>query len=223
MAMRGQITGAKVEGPFAMDNAISKKSAGLKGIFSDVAGDADILVFPDLESGNIYFKSRVIMSDAALGGVVVGGKVPIILNSRSARRRSARRLPPSRSSPAAAKPRGRNRGESDMTDKSPGAKPETILVINAGSSSIKYGLYRADDLTLLDHKNIETKKAGGYEPAMQQILDLIATHNVTASATASCMAARTMQRRQNRREGAGRPRGPCPARPLAPAAQPEGA
>lgn len=84
MAMRGQIQGAKVEGPFAMDNAISKKSAGLKGIFSEVAGDADILVFPDLESGNIYFKSRVLMSDAPLGGVVLGAKVPIILNSRSA-------------------------------------------------------------------------------------------------------------------------------------------
>ncbi len=84
MAMRGQIQGAKVEGPFAMDNAISKKSAALKGIFSDVAGDADILVFPDLESGNIYFKSRVLMSQAPLGGVVVGAKVPIILNSRSA-------------------------------------------------------------------------------------------------------------------------------------------
>lgn len=84
MSMRGQIQGAKVEGPFGMDNAISKKSANLKGIFSDVAGDADILVFPDLESGNIYFKSRVLMSNAPLGGVVVGARVPIILNSRSA-------------------------------------------------------------------------------------------------------------------------------------------
>lgn len=84
MAMRGQIQGAKVEGPFAMDNAISKKSANLKGIFSEVAGDADILVFPDLESGNIYFKSRVLMSNAPLGGVVVGARAPIILNSRSA-------------------------------------------------------------------------------------------------------------------------------------------
>lgn len=84
MSMRGQIQGAKVEGPFGMDNAISKKSAKLKGIFSEVAGDPDILVFPDLESGNIYFKSRVLMSQAPLGGVVVGARVPIILNSRSA-------------------------------------------------------------------------------------------------------------------------------------------
>jgi phosphotransacetylase len=84
MAMHGQIKGAKVEGPFAMDNAISKKSANLKGIFSEIAGDADILVFPDLESGNIYFKSRALMSGAPLGGVVVGARVPIILTSRTA-------------------------------------------------------------------------------------------------------------------------------------------
>lgn len=58
--------------------------------------------------------------------------------------------------------------------------PETLLVINAGSSTIKYGLYRADDLTPISSANIETKKAGGYEPAMQQIIDLIKTHNVTA-------------------------------------------
>lgn len=59
-------------------------------------------------------------------------------------------------------------------------KPETFLVINAGSSSIKYGLYNAADMTLIERKNIEVKKAGGYEPAMQKILDLIETHNVTA-------------------------------------------
>jgi len=58
--------------------------------------------------------------------------------------------------------------------------PKTILVINAGSSSIKYALYRADDLTQIEHKTIETKKAGGYEPAMQQVLDLIEAHNVVA-------------------------------------------
>ncbi|MDE1152414.1 MAG: bifunctional enoyl-CoA hydratase/phosphate acetyltransferase [Micavibrio sp.] len=84
MALRGQITGAKVEGPFAFDNAISKKSAKLKDIFSDVAGDADILVFPDMASGNIYFKSRTFLSSAPLGGIVVGARTPIILNSRSA-------------------------------------------------------------------------------------------------------------------------------------------
>lgn len=66
-----------------------------------------------------------------------------------------------------------------MTDL-PEKLPATVLVINAGSSSIKYGLYRADDLSPVEHKNIETKKAGGYEPAMKEILDLIEKHNVVA-------------------------------------------
>lgn len=57
---------------------------------------------------------------------------------------------------------------------------ETVLVVNAGSSSIKYGLYRADDLTLIERHNIEVKKAGGYDAAFQQILDCIADKNVTA-------------------------------------------
>ena len=57
---------------------------------------------------------------------------------------------------------------------------ETVLVLNAGSSSIKYGLYRADDLTLIERKNIEVKKAGGYDAAFQQVLDVIAANNVTS-------------------------------------------
>lgn len=62
-----------------------------------------------------------------------------------------------------------------------GKKPvETVLVVNAGSSSIKYGLYRADDLTLIERKNIEVKKAGGYDAAFQQVLDVIAANNVTS-------------------------------------------
>lgn len=84
MGIRGQIQGGIVEGPFAVDNAISKKSANLKGIFTPVAGDADILMFPELVSGNSFFKSRSFMSAAPSGGVVLGAKVPIILTSRSA-------------------------------------------------------------------------------------------------------------------------------------------
>jgi acetate kinase len=57
---------------------------------------------------------------------------------------------------------------------------ETVLVVNAGSSSIKYGLYRADDLTLIERMNIEVKKAGGYDAAFQQVLDVIAANNVTS-------------------------------------------
>ncbi|MEZ0259949.1 MAG: acetate/propionate family kinase [Alphaproteobacteria bacterium] len=59
-------------------------------------------------------------------------------------------------------------------------KPETFLVINAGSSSIKYGLYNSDDLTPIEHKTIETKKSGGYGPAIEEILKLVETHNVKA-------------------------------------------
>lgn len=84
MSDRRQIQGGIVDGPLAMDVAISKKAAAAKHLESPVAGDVDILMFPDLESGNIYFKSRVQMSHAPLGGVVVGARVPIILTSRAA-------------------------------------------------------------------------------------------------------------------------------------------
>lgn len=84
MAMRGQIKGGQVDGPLALDNALSAESARLKGIVSAVAGDADILVFPNIEAGNIYFKSRALLSKTPLGGVVVGARVPIMLTSRSA-------------------------------------------------------------------------------------------------------------------------------------------
>jgi acetate kinase len=67
-----------------------------------------------------------------------------------------------------------------MAQPLPETLPETLLVINAGSSSIKYGLYRADDLTPVLRENIEIKKAGGYEPSMQKILDLIETQNIVA-------------------------------------------
>ncbi len=90
MAMRGQIKGGKVEGPFAFDNAISEKSAKLKGIFGDVAGKADILMVPDLNAGNMLFKALDYMAQADLGGVVMGARIPgkdtpapIILTSRS--------------------------------------------------------------------------------------------------------------------------------------------
>ena len=84
MAMRGQIKGGKVEGPFALDNAISKESAKIKGIVSDIAGDADILVFPNVEAGNIFFKALALLSDSPLGGIVMGARVPVMLTSRSA-------------------------------------------------------------------------------------------------------------------------------------------
>lgn len=83
MAERGQITGAIIDGPLAFDNAISRESALIKGIRSEVAGDADILVVPDLESGNMLYKQLRYFSGAQGAGIVLGARVPIILTSRA--------------------------------------------------------------------------------------------------------------------------------------------
>ncbi len=83
MAERGQITGALLDGPLAFDNAISEEAAEIKGINSQVAGKADILVMPDLESGNILLKQLVLFSGAHTAGIVMGAQVPIILTSRA--------------------------------------------------------------------------------------------------------------------------------------------
>lgn len=83
MAERGQITGATVDGPLAFDNAISLQAAAIKNIHSDVAGQADILVVPDLVSGNMLYKELTYFSGAQGAGIVLGAKVPIILTSRA--------------------------------------------------------------------------------------------------------------------------------------------
>ncbi len=83
MADRGQITGGVLDGPLAFDNAISIVAAKSKGIFSAVAGRADILVVPDLESGNMLAKQLEYLAEALLTGVVVGARVPIVLTSRA--------------------------------------------------------------------------------------------------------------------------------------------
>jgi phosphate acetyltransferase len=83
MAERGQITGAVLDGPLAMDNAISKEAAETKGIHSEVAGDADILLAPDLEAGNILAKQLTFLAQADAAGIVLGARVPIVLTSRA--------------------------------------------------------------------------------------------------------------------------------------------
>lgn len=83
MSKDGAITGGIVDGPFALDNAVSKESAQIKGIQSEVAGDADILVCPDIEAGNILYKSLSFLAKAKNGGVVIGAKRPVILTSRA--------------------------------------------------------------------------------------------------------------------------------------------
>jgi phosphotransacetylase len=83
MAERRQITGAVLDGPLAFDNAISTEAARIKGIESPVAGDADILLVPDLEAGNMLAKNLIFLSRADAAGVVLGARVPIILTSRA--------------------------------------------------------------------------------------------------------------------------------------------
>jgi len=83
MNNRGQIKGCTIDGPFAIDNAVSKKAAEHKGIVSDVAGDADILVAPDLNSGNILYKSLMFMGGCTSAAVIMGAKIPVVLTSRA--------------------------------------------------------------------------------------------------------------------------------------------
>lgn len=83
MAQRGQITGAVVDGPLAFDNAISRRAAEEKGIASVVAGDADILLVPDLVSGNILAKNLEYLAGAIAAGIALGLAVPVVLTSRA--------------------------------------------------------------------------------------------------------------------------------------------
>ena len=82
MGERGQIGGAVLDGPLALDVAIDKEAAEIKKLRSEVAGDADCLVFPNIESGNIFFKTCTKFAGAQLGAMVVGAKVPCVLTSR---------------------------------------------------------------------------------------------------------------------------------------------
>ncbi|HTO53686.1 MAG TPA: phosphate acetyltransferase [Myxococcota bacterium] len=83
MADRGQIRGGVLDGPLAFDNAISKEAARIKDIRSEVAGDPDILLVPDLEAGNMLAKQLTFLANADCAGLVLGARVPIILTSRA--------------------------------------------------------------------------------------------------------------------------------------------
>ena len=83
MADRGQIKGAALDGPLAFDNAISSDAARIKGIKSEVAGDPDILLAPDLEAGNMMAKQLSFLANADSAGLVLGARVPIVLTSRA--------------------------------------------------------------------------------------------------------------------------------------------
>jgi phosphate acetyltransferase len=88
MADRGQMRGAVIDGPLAFDNAISAVSAATKGITSPVSGEPDILMVPNLDVGNVLYKSFIYMGGGECAGVVLGARVPIILTSRSDSRRA---------------------------------------------------------------------------------------------------------------------------------------
>jgi len=83
MAQRGQIKGAIVDGPFGLDNAISQKSAEVKGIKGPVAGKADIILCPNIETGSVIYKTLIEFAQAKCGAIVVGTKVPVVLASRA--------------------------------------------------------------------------------------------------------------------------------------------
>jgi len=83
MNRRGQIKGCVIDGPLALDNAVSKEAAKHKGIESEVAGDADILLVPDIESGNLIYKALNFLGGAVAAGVILGASAPIVLTSRA--------------------------------------------------------------------------------------------------------------------------------------------
>jgi phosphate acetyltransferase len=83
MSERGQITGGILDGPLAFDNAIDPEAAKIKGIHSEVAGHAQILVVPDLEAGNMLAKNLTFLAKADAAGIVLGARVPIVLTSRA--------------------------------------------------------------------------------------------------------------------------------------------
>jgi len=83
MNQRDQIRNCIIDGPLAFDNAVSLESAQLKGIKSEVAGDTDLLLMPDIEVGNVLYKSLVFFAKAKVASIILGAKVPIVLTSRS--------------------------------------------------------------------------------------------------------------------------------------------
>ena len=144
MADRGQITGAIVDGPLALDNAINLESVKIKKIDSPVAGRANVLVVPDLEAGNMLAKSLSFLAGADAAGIVLGARVPIILTSRadSVLSRLASCGVAALVASVAARS-GRESGGLTMAD--------AVAVLNAGSSSFKFSLFTqgADDPTVV--------------------------------------------------------------------------
>src|SRR5262249_8957124 len=137
MAERGQITGGILDGPLAFDNALDPEAAQIKGIKSQVAGRAQILVVPDLEAGNMLAKNLIFLAKADSAGIVLGARVPIILTSLADSVRSRMASCAAAVLYADARRRGvAVPGVRDVMD--------AILVINAGSSSVKFQVFGVD-------------------------------------------------------------------------------
>ncbi|RKX46456.1 MAG: phosphate butyryltransferase [Thermotogae bacterium] len=83
MSDRHQLKHCVVDGPFALDNAVSREAALHKGIESPVAGDADVLIMPDIEAGNVFYKAMVFLANAKVASSIVGARVPVVLTSRA--------------------------------------------------------------------------------------------------------------------------------------------
>ena len=83
MGQRGQIKGAIIDGPLALDNAVNAHACAVKGIKSKVGGDADILIMPNIETANCFYKTMAYLAQAKTAGVIVGAKAPVILTSRA--------------------------------------------------------------------------------------------------------------------------------------------
>ena len=138
MADRGQITGGILDGPLAFDNAIDPEAAKIKGIKSEVAGRAQILVVPDLEAGNMLAKNLAFLAKADAAGIVLGARVPIILTSRADSVRS--RMASCAAAVLYADARRRAAALAGGL-----IAMDTILVVNAGSSSVKFQVFGIEE------------------------------------------------------------------------------
>jgi phosphate butyryltransferase len=83
MGDRGQIKGAIIDGPLAVDNALSVQSCKVKGLKSPVGGDADLCIVPNIETGNVFYKLLTIMGNSKVAGIVIGAQAPVVLTSRA--------------------------------------------------------------------------------------------------------------------------------------------
>ena len=133
----GQITGGVLDGPLAFDNAIDVEAARIKGIKSEVAGRAQILVVPDLEAGNMLAKNLAYFAKADGAGIVLGARVPVVLTSRAD-------SPRARMASAAVAALYANARRRSAPTVARVTAMDTILVVNAGSSSVKFQVFAVE-------------------------------------------------------------------------------